>query len=193
MATFFRSRNHWEETKMSSRKMIVGTFAVAMLLVLVAVYSRKSSYNIQIPKVLTYPTTTLAFSARSLIPGAPSVVADKIRVTFDNPDWAASVSEAHLRTKTGGTYFKFTCQASSAPCLQATRGTGSYTYSLLPSTLPAPSTRGTYAMVWDVNPPGDPVTDTFVMPEPTVLVMLGPGLVGLFGLRRWSSKLRSRD
>ncbi|HXN98662.1 MAG TPA: hypothetical protein VN881_06275 [Candidatus Acidoferrales bacterium] len=178
---------------MSSRKMIVGTFAVAMLLVLVAVYSRKSTYNIHIPKVLTYPTTTLAFSARSFIPGAPSVAADKIRVTFDNPDWAASVSEARFLTSTGGTYFKFTCQASSTPCLQATRGSGSYTYSLLPSTLPAPSTRGTYAMVWDVNPPGDTVTDTVVMPEPTVLFMLGPGLVGLFGLRRWSSRLRPRD
>jgi hypothetical protein len=178
---------------MSSRKMIVGTFAVAVLLVLAAAYSRKSSYNIVIPKVLTYPTTTLAFSARSTIPGNPSVATDKIRVTFDNPNWAASVSEAHLVTKAGGTYFKFTCQTSSAACLEATRGSGSYTYSLQPGTLPAPSAKGTYAMVWDVNPPGDLAPDSVVIPEPAVLFMLGPGLVGLWGLRRWSSQLRPRE
>lgn len=177
---------------MSSRKMIVGTFAVAVLLILGAAYSRKSSYNIVIPKVLTYPTTTLAFSARSMIPGNPSVAPDKVRVTFDNPNWAASVSEVHFVTKAGGTYFKFTCQASSATCLEATRGSGSYTYSLVPGTLPAPSVRGTYAMVWDVNPPGDTVTDMVAMPEPGILLMLGPGLVGVIGLRRWSSKLRAR-
>ncbi len=178
---------------MSSRKMIVGTLAVAVLLILAAAYSRKSSYNIVIPKVLTYPTTTLAFSARSMIPGNPSVAVDKVRVTFDNPNWAASVTEVHFVTKAGGTYFKFACQASSAACLEATRGSGSYTYSLLPGTLPAPSSKGTYALVWDVNPPGDPVTDTLVMPEPGILFMLGPGLVGLFGLRRWSSQLRGRS
>jgi PEP-CTERM motif-containing protein len=178
---------------MSSRKMILGTLTVAVLLILAAAYSRKSSYNIVIPKVLSYPTTTLTFSSKSAILGSPSVAADKIRVKFDNPNWAAAVSDAHLVTTAGGTYFKFTCQASSAACLEATRGSGSYTYSLVPSTLPAPSAKGTYALVWDVNPPGDILQDIAVVPEPSTLVMLGGGLVGLLGMRRWASRLRPRE
>ncbi len=174
---------------MRSRNIIIGTLVVAVLL-LAAAYSRKSTYNIVIPKVLTYPTTTLAFSSRPIL-GSPSVAADKIRVKFDDANWAATVSEAHVVTKAGGTYFKFTCQPSSTVCLEATRGSGSYTYSLVPSTLPAPSVRGTYAMIWDVNPPGDTVQDIIQMPEPNVLVMLVPGLLGLLGLRRWSSLPRS--
>lgn len=178
---------------MSSRKMIVGTLTVAVLLIVAAAYSRKSSYNIVIPRVLSYPTTTLTFSSKSWIPGSPSVTADKIRVKFDNPNWAAAVSDAHLVTTAGGTYFKFACQASSAACLEATRGSGSYTYSLVPSTLPAPSAKGTYALVWDVNPPGDIVQDVVNVPEPSILVMLGGGLVGLLGMRRWGSRLRPRE
>lgn len=177
---------------MRSRNIIIGTLTVAVLL-LVAAYSRKSSYNIVIPKVLAYPTTTLGFSAKSMLPGSPSVAADKIRVNFDNPNWAATVSEAHLLTNKGGTYFKFTCLASSTACLEATRGSGTYSYSLVPSTLPAPSAKGTYALVWDVNPPGDTVQDIMVVPEPSVLVMLVPGLVGLLGLRRWSFNSRPRE
>ena len=46
-------------------------------------------------------------------------------------------------------------------------------------------------MIWDVNPPGDTVQDIIQMPEPNVLVMLVPGLLGLLGLRRWSSLPRS--
>jgi hypothetical protein len=128
-----------------------------------------------------------------VIPGSPSVAPDKIRVTFDNPNWAASVTEARVVTKAGGTYFKFTCQASSAACLEATRGSGSYTYALTPSTLPAPSAKGTYAMVWDVNPPGDTVSDTVVIPEPGILVMLPAGLLGLLGMRRWASGSHPRE
>ena len=176
---------------MRSRNIIIGSLIVVVLL-LAAAYSRKSSYDIVIPKVLTYPTTTLAFSSRSVLPGFPSVAADKIRVKFDNPNWAATVSEARLVTRKGGTYFKFTCQPSSTACMDATRGSGSYTYTLVPSTLPAPSAKGTYAMLWDVNPPGDTATDSIVIPEPGVLVMLVPGLVGVLGLRHWTSR-RPRD
>jgi hypothetical protein len=180
---------------MSSRKVkvILGTLTVAVLVILTAAHSRKSNYNIVIPKVLSYPTTTLTFTSQHAILGSPSVAADKIQVKFDNPNWAAAVSEAHLVTKAGGTYFKFTCQSSSAPCLEATRGSGSYTYSLVPSTLPAPTANGTYALVWDVNPPGDTVQDIAVLPEPNTLIMLGGGLVGLLGMRRWGSKLRPRE
>jgi hypothetical protein len=178
---------------MSSRKMIVATFSVAFLLILTAAYSRKSNYNIVIPRVLSYPTTTLAFSARTVIPGSPSIAADKISVKFDNPNWAASVTEARVVTKAGGTYFKLTCQASSAACLEATRGSGSYTYALTPSTLPAPSAKGTYALVWDVNPPGDKIEDTVAIPEPSILVMLPAGLLGLLGMRRWASGSHPRE
>jgi hypothetical protein len=178
---------------MSSRKMIFGTLIAAVLLILAAAHSRKSSYNIVIPKVLSYPTTTLTFSSKSALPGSPSVGADGIIVKFDNPNWAATVSDAQLITKAGGTYFKFTCQASSAACLEATRGSGSYTYSLVPSTLPAPSKKGTYALVWDVNPPGDVVQDVLVIPEPSTLVLLSGGLLGLLAMRRWASRLRPRE
>jgi hypothetical protein len=108
---------------MSSRKVkvIIGILAVAVLVMLAAAHSRKSNYSIVIPKVLTYPTTTLTFVSKPAILGSPSVAADRVQVKFDNPNWAATVSQAHLVTKAGGTYFKLTCQASSAPCLEATR------------------------------------------------------------------------
>jgi hypothetical protein len=180
---------------MSSRKVkvIIGILAVVVLVMLAAAHSRKSNYSIVIPKVLTYPTTTLTFASKPAIVGSPSVEADRVQVKFDNPNWAASVSEAHLVTKAGGTYFKLTCQASSAPCLEATRGSGSYTYSLVPSTLPVPASKGTYALVWDVNPPGDIVEDVLVVPEPSTLIMLGGGLAGLLAIRRWGFKFQSHN
>jgi hypothetical protein len=50
---------------MSSRKVkvIIGVLAVAVLVMFAAAHSRKSNYSIVIPKVLTYPTTTLTFAS----------------------------------------------------------------------------------------------------------------------------------
>jgi hypothetical protein len=126
------------------------------------VYGLQTNHKIVIPKVLTYPTTTLAFSSKAVLADsqvkAPGGIGG-IRVKFDDPSWAASVSAARWMTTVGGTYFKFTCEASSTACMQATKGSGTYTYALTPTTDPVPRGYGRYALIWDVTPPGDQVFD----------------------------------
>ena len=84
---------------MSSRKVkvIIGILAVVVLVMLAAAHSRKSNYSIVIPKVLTYPTTTLTFASKPAIVGAPSVEADRVQPLSRPGDRAreAQKSEKH--------------------------------------------------------------------------------------------------
>src|SRR5271167_2915103 len=170
---------------MYPRTIKLGVLALVLLLVPAAANARQSNYNIVIPKVLTYPTTTLTFSSNAVLAGSQIKAPGGIGVKFDDPSWAASISAARWVTTGGGTYFKFTCETSSETCMQATKGTGSYIYVLQPSAAPAPSKNGNYALTWDVNPPGDLVFDTLnVTPEPSTFILLGMGLLGLLGVGR---------
>lgn len=131
-----------------------------------AVHGPQTIHKIVFPKVLTYPTTTLAFSSKAVLAGSQIKAPGRIGVKFDDPSWEASVSAARWVTTGGGTYFKFTCDESSAACMQATKGSGTYSYALTPTTEPAPKSYGRYALTWDVTPPGDLVFDLSVtVPE----------------------------
>jgi PEP-CTERM motif len=170
---------------MRTRLINLGAFALTVLMIPAAASARQSNYNIVIPKVLTYPITTLTFSSDAVLAGSQIKAPGGIGVKFDDPGWAASVSAARWVTTGGGTYFKFTCEATSTVCMQATKGTGSYIYVLQPSAAPAPSKNGNYALTWDVNPPGDLVFDTLnITPEPSTFILLGMGLLGLLGVGR---------
>jgi hypothetical protein len=118
-----------------------------------------TTHTIVLPKVLTYPTTTLTFSSKAVLAGSEIKTPGGVRVKFDDPSWAASVSDARWVTTGGGTYFKLTCEASSVACMQATKGSGTYTYALTPTAQPAPKGYGHNALIWDVNPPGDLFAD----------------------------------
>ena len=168
---------------MRSRAVNLGVLALTVLLIPAAANARQANYNIVIPKVLTYPTTTLTFSSSAVLAGSQIKAPDGIEVKFDNPSWAASVSSARWVTTGGGTYFRFTCEATSSACMQATKGSGSYIYVLQSSTTPAPSKNGRYEFTWDVNPPGDLIQDVIIVtPEPSTFVLLGMGLLGLLGV-----------
>jgi|SRR5271165_2469187 len=169
---------------MRTRSINLGVLFLTVLLITTVTNARQSNYSIVIPKVLTYPTTTLVFSSNAVSDFQINSQGG-IEVKFDDPSWAASVSSARWVTTGGGTYFKFTCAAGSSACMQATKGSGSYLYVLQPSAAPAPSKNGSYALTWDVQPPGDTVQDgTVITPEPSTFILLGVGLVGLLGAGR---------
>ena len=170
---------------MNSVRIGFGFFSLALLLAPVAVNAGQPDNSIVIPKVLSYPTTTLTFSSKAVVADSHAVSPGAVHVQFDDPNWSAAVSDARWITYAGGTYFTFTCDQASAPCLKATAGKGSYTYSLVPTSTSAPSKNGTYSLTWDVVPPGDQVQDTVVIaPEPATLMLLGTGLLGVLGIAR---------
>jgi hypothetical protein len=163
----------------------LGVVALTLMLMPAAANARESNNHIVIPKVLNYPTTTLNFSSKAVNSDSRIEATSSVAVKFDDPSWAASVSAARWVTDGGGTYFQFTCEASSATCMHATGGLGTYTYVLLPSATAAPTKNGSYALTWDVTPPGDQVQDVLVVtPEPGTFILLGTGLLGLLGVAR---------
>ncbi len=170
---------------MKTRMIALTLVALAALLVPSVSSARQKNYSVTIPKVLSYPTTTLTFSSSAVFPGMKSVKPANVRVQFDNPEWAATVSEAHWNTSRPGTYFKFTCQATSSACLKAAGPSGTYAYVLEPQGAAAPSKNGQYSYTWDVRPPGDQIGDNIaVSPEPATFPLLAIGLLGLFLVAR---------
>jgi len=170
---------------MKTRMIAMGLVALAALLLPSVSSARPKNYSVTIPKVLSYPTTTLTFSSSAVFPGLRSVKPADVRAQFDNPAWAATVSEAHWNTSRPGTYFKFTCQATSSACLKAAGPSGTYAYVLEPEGAAAPSKEGQYSYTWDVRPPGDQIQDvTAVTPEPATFPLLAIGLLGLLLVAR---------
>jgi hypothetical protein len=147
----------------------------------------QSDYNVTIPKVSSYPTTNFSFQSSAVSSDSHAVTPGAVKVKFDNPDWSATVSEANWNPSGAGTFLKLTCSPKSVVCLRATRSLGTYKYVLLPEGAAAPSKNGTYALVWDVRPPGDLVTDVVaVTPEPATLGLMVTGLLvlALFGRKK---------
>jgi PEP-CTERM motif len=171
---------------MKTRTIAMGLVALATLLMPSVSSARQTKYSVTIPKVLSYPTTTLTFSSSAVFPGLRSVKPADVRAQFDNPEWSATVSEAHWNTSRPGTYFKLTCQATSSACLKAAGPSGTYTYVLEPEGAAAPSKDGQYSYTWDVRPPGDQIEDTIerTTPEPATFPLLAIGLLGLFFVAR---------
>jgi PEP-CTERM motif len=166
---------------MKTRTIAISLVALVALLLPSVSSARQTNYSVTIPKVLSYPTTTLTFSSRAVFPGLKSVKPAGVRAQFDNPEWSATVSEARWNTGGAGTYFKFACQATSAACMKAAGPSGTYSYVLQPDGAAAPSKNGQYALTWDVRPPGDMVFDVAVLtPEPSTFGLLAIGLLALF-------------
>lgn len=171
---------------MKTRTIAMGLVALATLILPSVSSARQAKYSVTIPKVLSYPTTTLTFSSSAVFLGLKSVKPADVRVQFDNPEWSATVSEAHWNTSRPGTYFKFACQPTSASCMKAAGPSGTYSYVLESEGAAAPSKDGQYSYTWDVRPPGDQVADMVVRttPEPATFSLVAVGLLGLFLVAR---------
>ncbi|MGE5206187.1 MAG: PEP-CTERM sorting domain-containing protein [Chlamydiota bacterium] len=159
-------------------------FVLALALCLPSVMAHATGYSITIPSVAGYPTTTIRFSAPGVLNGSQSIAADKMKVSFSDANFSASAAGGQWITNASGTYFAFTCTPSSAACMKATRGKGSYTYKLVGPAMLAPATKGKFHLNWDVNPPGDVVEDVAELPEPASIFLLLGGMLGLVWITR---------
>jgi hypothetical protein len=153
---------------------------LAALLLAASLTATAADYTITIPKVLTYPTTTITFKPGAVLDGDRYIPGDQVHVSFNGADWSAHVTRVHWITTAGGTEIALACDPDSRPCMSATKGSGAYTYTLAPPSLAAPSKPGSYSLTWDVYPPGDLSEDsTIISPEPGALLLLGIGALGL--------------
>ncbi len=163
---------------------IAKTFVLALALCLPSVMAHATGYSITIPSVAGYPTTTIRFSAPQVLSGSQAITADKIKVSFNDANFSASPAGGQWITNASGTYFAFTCAPSSAACMKASRGKGSYTYKLVGPAMLAPATQGKFHLNWDVNPPGDVAEDIAEVPEPGSVFLLLTGMLALVWLTR---------
>jgi len=159
-------------------------FLFALALCLPSAQAHATGYSITIPSVASYPTTTIRFSAPSVLNGSQPIAASSIKVSFNDGNFSASATGGQWVTNGSGTYFAFTCAPSSVACMKATRGKGSYTYKLVGPAFAAPGAKGQFHLNWDVNPPGDVVQDTAVVPEPTSILLFFGGILALAKLTR---------
>lgn len=143
-----------------------------------------TGYSITIPSVASYPTTTIRFSAPSVLKGSQAIAASSIKVSFNDANFSALPTGGQWVTNASGTYFAFTCNPSSLACMKATRNKGTYTYKLVGPAFAAPATNGRYHLNWDVNPPGDVIKDIAVLPEPSSILLFLGGMLALAGLTR---------
>lgn len=159
-------------------------FVLALALCLPSAMAHATGYSITIPSVAGYPTTTIKFSAPGFLTGSQAIAANSIKVSFDGADFAASPTGGQWVTNASGTYFGFTCNASSLECMKATRGKGSYTYKLVGPAFTAPARKGEFHLNWDVNPPGDVVLDVANLPEPSSVFLFLTGMLTLIWVTR---------
>lgn len=162
----------------------VKIFVLTLALCLPSSMAHATRYSVTIPSVAGYPTTTIRFSAPSVLTGSKPLGASSIKVSFEGANFAASPTGGQWVTNASGTYFGFTCNRSSVACMKATRGKGSYTYKLVGPAFAAPSSKGEFHLNWDVNPPGDVAQDISRLPEPGSVLLLLAGMLSLGWLMR---------
>jgi hypothetical protein len=168
---------------MKRKQFVEGCGAILGLVLIAAGFVVATrSVKITIPAVAGYPETIVTF--RVGLFGGDRAIGNATSLNFASSEWAAKLTGGRWKRSEGGTYVAFACEASSTACMQATNGTGTYKYVLYPFASGAPLRAGNYKLVWDVQPPGDLVSDetSVAVPEPASIVLLASGAVMLGGL-----------